>query len=199
MIFCLVLLFSLLFSDLVVTSQNIQFYREDLSYKISGKYFTVEGCYYFYNATSSPGKTMLFYPFPKGEDFGPVDSVEVTMMPELQNIRFHTGREGITFPVQVDPYNARKYKIKYRQKLFADKAEYILLTALQWKKPLEEVNIKLTTPKDHFVDSVSYRADTTYISNNSYNYVWHMNNFVPDKNMEIYFHTKRIKAKKGSN
>lgn len=182
------LTFVLTLSGPFAFAQNIQFYREDLQFTLTKEHITVEGYYYFCNTSGGNGRFILFYPFPEDKKYGTVDSVEVLAMPELKEIHFNRSGNGITFPVQVDPYNAKKIRVKYRQKISGHKAEYILMTTQQWKRPLELAHYTLIVPNEIQVDSLSFSPDTTFVKNNSTLYTWYKRDFLPDRNMKFFFH-----------
>ncbi|MHC1708498.1 MAG: hypothetical protein AB9842_13390 [Bacteroidales bacterium] len=192
---CLVLWLFCIPCCLTLKAQEVHFYREDIHFRLSEKHITVEGYYYFYNTLSDTGNLMLFYPFPLSRLYGKVDSIEVVSLPELKEVPYAVTKEGIAFPVTVNPYYAKKYKVKYRQKLLSNKAEYILLTTQQWRRPLEQANYSLMVSPEIFIDSMNYKTDTAYVLNNVKNYSWHKKGFVPDRDIEFYFKKNRGQRK----
>jgi hypothetical protein len=176
-----------IFSNSVLVSQNIQFYREDLIFRLSEKHLTVDGMYYFCNVSRDTVSSILFYPFPLDKDYGKIDSVEVVAYPELNTVTIQNTGKGLYFKVNVNPYNARKYKIKYRQKILGNKAEYILLSTQQWRKSLELGNYKLIVPHNLQLDSLSVKPDTLYNKIGYKLYCWQKRDYMPDGNILFYF------------
>jgi len=80
-----IIIFILLFSIKFVQAQNLQFYQEDLNFKIEDNYFYVDGLYYFRNTSSKEINRRLFYPFPQDETYGEVDSIFVINLQDSLN------------------------------------------------------------------------------------------------------------------
>ncbi len=175
----------LLFSFGQIYTQNLEFYREDISFEIKDRHFYVDGIYYFCNVGNDSINSLLFYPFPIDSAYGEVDSIYITSMADSSNVILDVSQSGANFFVSMKPYGSNKFKISYRQKLSGGKAEYILLTTQQWGKPFEQVNYKLTLPEDSKLLSLSYSADSTYTIHHKVIYLWHKEKFMPDKNMII--------------
>ncbi len=133
-----IITFSLFLNQL--HSQHLNFYREDISFTIKDNYFYVDGDYYFCNTGKDSLNQILFYPFPIDSLYGNTDSIKITDFKFNKNIDFSIEKTGVSFVVKLNPYGTIKYNIQYRQKLLGNKAEYILLTTKQWKKPIEQVN-----------------------------------------------------------
>lgn len=171
-------------------SQNIRFYKENIDFEIKGQYFIVKGFYYFCNIGKDTTRNIISYPFPTGSDYGKVDSVKVFNVSDKLNIKNRIEKTGLSFSLKLGPYATKLFQIVYRQKLAGRKAEYILLTTKQWGRAFEQINYKLTVPDNIKVDSLSYRPDSSYTENNKQLFVWHKKNFMPNKNMIIYFQKK---------
>ncbi len=168
-------------------SQHLDFYREDLSFKIKDNYFYVNGDYYFCNNDKDSINQVLFYPFPTDSLYGTVDSIKIIDLKKQSNLDYKTGNDGVFFIVKLNPYGVNKYNIRYRHKLLGKKAEYILLTTKQWRKPFEQVNYKLIVDDTINIQSISYKPDSSSTTNNKTTYIWHRENFMPDNNMIIVF------------
>lgn len=170
-----------------IYSQNLEFYREDICFEIKDQYFYVDGVYYFCNVGKDSVKSLLFYPFPNDSTYGKVDSIYITSVTDSSNAILDVSQSGAQFVVRIKPYGSNKFNISYRQKISGGKAEYILLTTRQWGKPFEQVNYKLILPDNIKVLSLSYLSDSSYTINHKVVYLWHKENFMPDKNMMIEF------------
>jgi len=170
-----------------VNSQNIEFYREDLDFKIEKGYFSVDGIYYFCNVSDKALKTNLFYPFPIDSTYGNIDSVFVSLNDSIPVEFNRKENNGIYFPVKINAYGTTKYRIKYRQKITGNKTEYILTTTQTWKKPFEIVNYKLIVPNNIKITDISYKADSINKSTINTTYFWKKKNFMPKNNMIINF------------
>jgi len=173
------------------TAQNIEFFREDIKFEINDNSFIVDGIYYFCNVGEKPVNQILYYPFPSGSDYGEVDTISVINLKTKSNVLRNFNKKGASFVILIEPYNIEKYKIFYRQKIFGNKAEYILNTTKSWKKPLEKANYELMIDVDYVIDSVSYMPDSAAIIGNFQHFYWNRQDFMPDKNFIIYFNKNK--------
>ena len=185
---CLFILFSFCLPIHFVFSQNLQFYRQDMTFEIKDGFFYVDGIYNFCNNGDKKIQQVLFYPFPLDSAFGEVDSINVfDINANSQNIIANLTEKGFNFKLALNPYEICKYKISYRQKLLKNKAEYILVTAQKWGKPFDYAFYKLITPAWMKMISISYNPDSIKQINNKVIYYWNEKDFVPPKNMIFYF------------
>ena len=184
----LILCFLLFFASFEISfAQDIEFFREDIKFEISDDYFIVEGDYYFCNVGEKTIMQVLFYPFPFGVEYCNVDTISVINLQTKLSVLRNFNYKGASFIIKIKPYGIEKYKIFYKQKLLGNKAEYILNTTKLWKKPLEKANYELLVDVNRIIDSVSYLPDSLAEIGNYHHYYWKKNDFMPDKDFEIYF------------
>lgn len=181
--------FFLLIFHISLSAQEIEFYKEDIIFSLSPKYFQVEGIYYFSNVGDKPVNTILFYPFPQDSIYGKVDSVFIMNMNDStpKDIILKKNSEGVFYPVKLAPYNMTKFKIYYRQELLNGRAEYILTSTRKWKKPLRQAEYQLIVPEDIHISFTSYKPDSIKTSDSIKVYFWDKKDFMPDKNMVFKF------------
>lgn len=173
-----------------IHAQEVEFYREDINFTISQSHFTVEGKYHFCNISTDSIRIPIMYPFPLDSLYGDVDSIQVVNLNTGEEMEFTNYRpRGIRFLLVLAPLEIAAYRIAYRQKLNAGRAEYILTTTRHWNKPFEIVNYSLTTPPDIKLDSCSYQPDSVSVSTAENQYFWKKRNFMPQKNMLFWFST----------
>ena len=178
----------ILFISSNLYSQDLQFYREDLTFKIKDNYFYVDGIYNFCNNGKKEIEQVLFYPFPIDSIYGVVDSIKAFDINTKEIIIISKSTEqGFYFKIKLQPYGVGNYKISYRQQLLENKAEYILVTTKKWNKPFDNAQYKLITPVDLKITSISYRPDSAKQVNNNMFYYWNKKDFMPDRNMLFYF------------
>ena len=195
-----IVIFLLSFLHSGLFGQDIEFVREDLTFELQGEYFVVTGDYYFCNIGETPVRQVMFYPFPVDPAYGPVDSVIMIRKSSGKNVFRNSGSKGASFFIDIEPYEIAIYKISYRQKLMANKAEYILTTTATWNRPLELVSFELIFPDNIIIDSISYQPDSKDTAGLINHYYWAFKDFMPDKNMVIYFQNKyRIRTTFGGN
>ncbi len=170
---------------------DLQFYQEDLNFMIEENYFYVDGLYYFRNINDKELKQRLIYPFPQDSAYGDIDSLfMVNVLDSTITTNIQKRENGASFTIQIDPDSTAVYRIGYRQELKDKKAEYILTTTQTWGRPFEQVNYTLTFPKELSLDSLSYMPDSLREESNKYIFFWYKENFMPDRNFEIYFSKK---------
>ncbi len=174
-----ILLFLLLMTK-QVSSQNLQFYREEINFEIKDNYLYVDGVYNFCNNGKTEINTSLFYPFPIDSLYAEPDSI-------FSDTIILKSKTGFFFSVKIKGYGVGKYRIRYRQKLLGNKAEYILLTTQKWGVPLERGIYRLVVPQNLKITSFSYPPDEFDEKNNKITYSWNKKDFMPDKNMVFLF------------
>ncbi len=163
-------------------AQGLEFYREDLSFRLEQSHFIVDGLYFFCNVSNTPIESNIFYPFPIDSIYGEIDSILVEGV-NSESLAFIRNKKGIYFKCNINEYGKNTIRIKYRQELLANKAEYILTTTKFWNKPFEIVNYRLTVAKELKIASISYPPDS--ISGQTY--LWQKRDFMPTKDMIIEF------------
>lgn len=187
----IIILFLIVFSFPEINSQKIEFFKEDINFKLTTKFFYVDGIYHFCNVSSDSIVANLYYPFPEGEFYGKVDSILIINMDNLSPVKYKDNKgEGIFFKIAIDPYGIIKYNIKYVQELMGGRAEYILLSTQSWKKAFEVANYKLLVSKNIKIRSLSYQPDSVINESNNKVYYWNKRDFMPDKNLIIEFESE---------
>jgi hypothetical protein len=178
------LLFSLSYSFL--PCQKLEFFREDLTFELEADFFYVSGFYHFRNTSLQDLKTLLFYPIPQDSLYGKIDEFFTICQQDSTDQLSKSNENGFFFKVEISAKEEKNYQIGYRQKLLGNKAEYILTTTQNWRKPLETVNFLLIFPDSVKIDSLSYLPDSLHLKNGKYHFFYHKKNFMPDKNMVIW-------------
>ena len=180
-------LFAFVFmASLNAQSQVIDFFREDLKFRLFENRIEVSGDYYFRNNSSKPLVLKLKYPFPKNEDFGKVEAIECTDLSDSVNSIDFIKQEYLMFTVSIPAHEEKAYRIAYHQQLLANRALYILTSTRQWGKSLEHITYELFVENLH-IDSLSYIPDKTEVFTDSIRFFWQKKNFMPDRNFEVFF------------
>jgi hypothetical protein len=183
-------LFVILFASAVM-GQAIDFTREDLTFRLEEKSFSVDGFYWFVNKSDSSAKTRIIYPFPNAS-IEPVDEILVENVSIPKAVAFHKqGNEGITFYINTNPKDTTLIHIKYRQSVKGDSAVYILTSTSLWNKPLENAEYKMICPGGIKVQSFSYPPDKVYQVESNTIFYWKKNNFMPVKDMVFHFSSEK--------
>ncbi|MBC8527428.1 MAG: hypothetical protein ISS28_03170 [Candidatus Cloacimonetes bacterium] len=181
----------ILFFSIEIYCHSLEFIREDVAFTIQDSFFYVDGIYYICNVSDKPVNNMLYYPFPEDSLYGEVDSVLIyNLIDSIPEEIIKRKTTGFFFNVSLEPFRVGKYRIFYKQKLYGNKAEYILTTVKYWRKPLQIANFQLGTSNNIEIDSLSYKPDSSYVGQNKRKYFWYRSNFMPDRNFIILFDRK---------
>lgn len=172
-------------------SQNIDFFREDLRFRLIENYFEVKGDYYFRNNLSSPLIMKLKYPFPQDSLFGKIGSVRCLDLSDLSSAINLVKQGYMMFTISIPANESKAYRISYHQHLRNNRALYILTTTHRWGKPFEQASYELVV-ENLLIDSLSYIPDKVEIFNDSTKFYWKKENFMPDRNFEVFFQKKPV-------
>lgn len=168
-------------------AQRADFFKEDITFRLDGVYLSVEGYYWLANPSKAPLNSDIYYPFPinAGDQ---IDSIRVYNLSVGQETGFaKEGKFGISFLLHIASLDTVLLQIKYRQKLNADSAVYILKTTRGWGKPLDDAEFKLITPGSFMIKKFSYPPDASYELENLRIYRWKRKNFMPTEDMIFFF------------
>ncbi len=181
------LLLIVLYPFQVNISQNIQFYREDITFELSKEYFKVNGNYYFRNLNFDPVKTKLIYPFPTDSIYSCADSVFALDVLIKKDKLMKVTSKAAAIELTINPFDTTVLNIGYKQKLKSGRAEYILTTTKGWGKAFERAKYNLITDTSIVIRSFSYDPDTSFINDDKFSYRWEKRNFLPEKDFIILF------------
>ena len=168
-------------------SQNIDFFREDLRFRLIENHFEVEGDYFFRNNLSTPLSLKLKYPFPNDSIFRKIDSVKCIDLSDSSSTINLVKQEFMMFTISIPANESKSYRISYHQHLKSNKALYILTTTSRWGKPFEQASYELVV-ENLLIDSLSYIPDKVDVFNDITKFYWKKENFMPDRNFEVFFH-----------
>jgi hypothetical protein len=191
----LLFFFFLLLATINVKSQDVEFVREDITFQLDTLFFTVDGDYYFRNATDHPVNATLFYPFANTDKGMTVDSVLVYDLSKNDFIQPGTGRDdGIFFNLRLNGHETREVNVYYRQHHDGHNATYILTSTAYWKKPLAIANYSLITDTLTIAfDSLFYPPDHIFTAGNNKIYEWKKQEFMPVKDFTVWFRCVPVK------
>jgi len=168
--------------------QRIDFFKEDVVFRLDGVYLLVEGYYWFANHANNPIIGDIYYPFPFWAG-GPVDSVRIFNISVGRAIGFNMeDRFGASFLLHLTSMDTAWLQIKYRQKLNSDSAVYILKTTQGWGKPLESAEFKLVTPDSITIKKFSYPPDESCEMEKLRLYRWKSKIFMPNRDIIFHFY-----------
>jgi hypothetical protein len=173
--------------SLTVISQDLQFYREDIVFRIHVNNVETDAAYYFANVGDKDKRVALFYPFPENTK-ELVDSLVVEDLRTKSVIPHQEARSGVFIPIFTKAYGQSAYRVYFRQLLKEDHFRYILNSTATWGKPLEFANYELQLPVSVTLDSLNYPPDTSFIMNDIRYFKWKKTDFMPDRDFEVFFH-----------
>lgn len=166
-------------------TQPLNFFREDITFRLSEKVFKVEGLYWFENNSGHRLRTVIYYPFPAKLNF--IDSVEVINLSNQKSVQIQKGESGISFLLEAGAGDTTLYKINYNQRITGDSAKYILCSTQLWNNPIKFAEYKLIPDNNIEIISSSYNADKIYDVNNIKVYYWKRTDFMPDRDIVVHF------------
>ena len=167
-------------------AQELDFYKEDLTFRLNKNYFKVDGLYWFANHSDQNIKSIIYFPFSEGIEN--IDSVEVFNLTKGQSGRkLNKHKMGISFLLEAAPNDTLIYNIKYNQKITCDSVQYILLTTKYWNKPLETAEYKLIIEDSLKLTGSSYEPDKFYKIDGQEILYWRKQKFMPQKDFIFHF------------
>lgn len=171
------------------SAQLPDFFREYITVELSNEYVEINGVYDLRNNSGNPQNINLFYPFPIDSMYNEVSNVYAfeTTKDSTLNRLMKINKKGAMVKLEIDARSVKTLYIGYQQKLNGHKAEYILTTTKNWGKPLESSQIELIVPNNIKVESISYQAKDTLVSDDKTHYFIHELNFMPVKNFIVNF------------
>ncbi|MFA6455730.1 MAG: hypothetical protein WCW40_02820 [Bacteroidota bacterium] len=175
-------------SCVLMQGQEIRFIQEDITMQIEGGMFSVEGYYWFYNASPVARDQVMYFPF--GNRLEIVADAHANVM----NVATGAGipltsqmPDGFTFILSVPGNDTAVYRIAYRQHTSGDSVTYVLRSTQQWGRALESAQYKLRTDVRMLMKSFSIAPDKEYTVGAERIYYWKRSNFMPDKDMTFHF------------
>ena len=167
--------------------QDVDFFSEDLTFRIREGFFEVEGTYSFRNNTAREVNKMLFYPFPDTDYYGEISYISISTEGDTNSQLATVSNNGSLFKLSIGPSMIMTYMIRYGQKLKSGEARYIITTTKKWGKPLETAHYRLIFASDIQMDSVSVEPDTIVHVRGITEYRWERVNFMPEKDFIFKF------------
>lgn len=168
------------------SSQDIRFFKEDITFTPGSRYFVVDGFYWFLNPSNVEREKVIFYPL--DEQAGRVDSVGVEKIGGENRVKIiDRSKVGFGFVLRLKSEDTAVCHIYYRQRITADSAMYILISMRSWGRPLESVEYKLVPDGSIGLTRFSYRPDTLYTIEGRKIYYWRRADFMPDRDLVFHF------------
>jgi hypothetical protein len=170
-----------------LSSQNIAFFSESLTFRLQPGMFELDGLYYLRNNTDAEVRQAMFYPYPDVEKYGEVSYISVNREGDTASLLVRQRKDGAIFMVTLGAREEASLHIRYTQNLISNKAKYIVLTTQAWGKPFETANYRLEVPGSLHVTSMSIEPDTIFSAGSNRIYRWERENFMPEVDFEFEF------------
>lgn len=171
--------------------QDIRFFKEDITFRLSREYFVVDGYYWFSSLSDHGADRLIYYPLPVAGKTSSVDSVDIFDITNGVQPKISDRTEyGFSFVLKIAGHDTALCHIVYRQKVTGDSAIYILRSTQAWEKPLESAEYKLVIDDSIEVTRFSYDADRIYDIEGKKIYLWRQSDFMPDQDFVIHFKPK---------
>jgi hypothetical protein len=183
--FCFKIILWAVLVNAAVQAQTLGFKKEKINITLKSSFVYLQGDYYFEDKGPNKFQTYIYYPFVINDSLSYPDSITVFDPGRLKYIPYKKLKEGISFPLNVDPESKNKVQIFYRQKIKYKYFEYILTTTSNWKRPLKRSDFQINIPKSFKDVKLSYKADSLSIYKNYKQYHITKKNFMPEKNLII--------------
>ncbi|MCF8360701.1 MAG: hypothetical protein K9H26_18245 [Prolixibacteraceae bacterium] len=164
---------------------NLFFEKEDITFEIKDSVLIVQGIYYF--NSSSEKKYSILYPFPTDSIYSNPFKIKVSYINSNQPIDFKIASDSSSIVFRIIADIQQPIHVSYQQQLKSNTAKYILLSTNRWQRPLEQVDYKLVTDLDFQITGFSIKPDKKIQIDNNNLYLWHKENFTPQKDFIIYF------------
>jgi len=170
-----------------ITGQHVAFFKEDITFKIEGDNFYVNGIYYLKCSQNSDSSIALFYPFPTDSIYSKPDSLFIFNLTTDEVITSYLKQDGgVVFNADLDSVTA--ILVSYRQQFLSGEARYILTTTQYWGKAIEVATYKLILNSKTRIKAFSYPPDSYSIFGETMVYYWEKKNFMPLKDMIFTFY-----------
>lgn len=177
-----------LFFSLSLTAQSIDFYKEDITFKITPDKFYVNGLYYFKNKTDKIRKNLIYFPVTPTCVNNVADSIDIFNISKLQSIEISKKTSnGFFFILETGAHDSTIYQIQYQQDICGDSALYVLTSTQKWNKPLSSGTYKIMVPDSLKIEYFSYQPDSTYYFTNFNVYYLERKDFIPNRDLVLKF------------
>jgi len=172
----------------IAMAQEINFFKEDITFQISEGTFRVEGYYWFSNHTKANVEKLIYFPFGSVNLHQPNDVLEVFNINEAvaQNILNKT-TDGFYFVLNLSGGDTTAIRIIYQHKTKSDSVMYVLRSTQYWQRPLESAEYKLRIDKRMSVTRFSIVPDKVYTLEDENIYYWKRFNFMPYTDFVFHF------------
>jgi hypothetical protein len=142
-----VILILLAFS-LLCAKARPNFDTEQLVFTLSDSLLVFEGVFGFSNLSNEEIRQSIYFPIPFDETQMIHEDASVTWEESGEALMMKSIDPGLWFGLDLPARSMKLVKISYKQKLKAQRARYVLLTALDWPTPLAYASYEVVLPNE---------------------------------------------------
>jgi hypothetical protein len=182
------IIFIVLFFSLNLFAQSIDFYKEDITFKLTPTKVYVSGLYYFKNKTDKIQKNLIYFPVIPTCIINVADSIDIFNLSKLHSVEISKKTSnGFFFILETGANDSTIYQIQYQQDICGDSALYVLESTQKWGKALSSGIYKIIVPDSLKIAYFSYKPDSTYHFTNFNIYYLEKKDFIPDRDIVLKF------------
>lgn len=179
-------IFLLLLLIISIQAKSLDFYKEDISFRLTPHTFYVNGIYFFKNNTDADLKRLIYFPVDSSNNS--LDSIRIFNLSKIYSLVPREKRtNGFFFEIDVNANDSALYQIRYQQKISSDSVKYILRSTKSWQRPLKSALYKLVVDKSLRIENFTYEPDKIYDFEDNKVYLWLKNEFLPDCDLIFKF------------
>ena len=176
----------LLFIFISIQAKTLDFYKEDITFRLNPHTFYVDGLYYFQNNGNVNIKRLTYFPVDSSNNT--LDSIQVFNLTKMHPVELRKKKSnGFLFNIEVNANDSAIYQIKYQQKIGSDSIKYILESTLSWGRPLTSAVYKLIVDKSLRMENFTFKPDKVYDFEDSKVYLWKKEAFLPRDDLVFKF------------
>ncbi|MCB5266174.1 MAG: hypothetical protein LHW41_08070 [Candidatus Cloacimonetes bacterium] len=165
-------------------SSGLSFETEQLSFTVQDSLWLFDGDFGFYHSGSQALEQAIYFPVPANETQSQANQVSVVIGEQQSLPVFGASPQGFWFQLFMQPQSYETVRIRYQQVLQANKASYVLLSALTWGKPLAYASYSLHLPEGARLLHYPFADPEISAQDGGDIYYWEFYDFVPEANFE---------------
>lgn len=171
--------------------ENIEFVEEEITIELNDSMISVTGLYYYHNPGKQDRNISLMYPFPQNKFYGKAENVFAFELNEpYKDVLAQANEHAATVRLSIEANRQKALCIGYSQKLYGNRAEYIVSTTRGWDKPLNLAGFELIVPDQLKIDSLAYIPYDTLVGMGKIHYYFKEKDFWPESEFVIFFRKK---------
>jgi len=161
-----------------------EFTGEEVTITLEPERARVAGVYRFHNPAEKPQTLKLRYPFARGPEFGEPENVVVRDVAGT-SLPYRWQRGDVEFDLAVPPRAEARVSVSYEQDCYADKFTYILTSAREWGRPIDEVAYVVEAPYQLAPVECPYKLEEAAAREVLVRYELRRENFYPDVDLTL--------------